>query len=693
MRPEVLFPLFTDVRTLEGIGPRMAELIGKVCGRRIRDVLLTPPSKLVERRNCPSIGSADTDEIVTLTVTVGGHSPGRRKQQPYKVLVLDETGNLDLTFFNARPDYLRKVLPEGTKRVISGKIEKYRGVAQMTHPDYIFPPEQTGKIPEFETQYPLTAGLTQKMMRKAVAGALNHCPNLPEWLDQTMLAKENWPEFPEALQTIHTPESKITATANSQARQRLAYDELFSNQLALALTREHARKQKGRRFEAKGAYVDEVRTTSSFTPTNAQTHVFEEIRNDLTNPRRMSRLLQGDVGSGKTFVAALTCAHVAEAGAQIAIMAPTEILARQLKQTLKIFLEPANLNVAALTGADRGGRRDALLRGIKEGHIDVICGTHALFQEGVEFADLGLVIIDEQHRFGVQDRFRLTSKGKRPDILVMTATPIPRTLALAAYSDLDISILGEKPAGRKPVETRAVPIQKLHSVADGLERAIAEDNQIYWVCPLVEDSDLIDLASVEERFRHLSSRFGDKVGLLHGKLSAKEKEAVSESFKRGNFDILVATTVIEVGIDAPNATIMVIEHAERFGLAQLHQLRGRVGRNDKESACILLYKRPLTENAKTRLNILRETDNGFLIAEEDWNLRGSGDLLGSRQSGLPVYRLADIDKHKTLLETAVKDARLLSKSDPKLETQRGQAARVLLYLFEREIGVSLMQSA
>ncbi|PHS37646.1 MAG: ATP-dependent DNA helicase RecG [Robiginitomaculum sp.] len=692
MRPDILFPMFADISTVSGIGPRSADLLDKAVGRRIRDVVLTPPSGLVERIKLPAISSAVDGDMVVLKVTIDKHSPGATRRLPYRVFVSDDSGELELTFFHAHPDYLLRILPPGGDVVISGKIEHFRGQAQMTHPDYILPVKDAGQIPQFETLYPLTKGLSQKMARKAVDGALVKSPELPEWQDPHLLAKNDWPSWRAALQALHAPASKIEASDDSLHRRRLAYDELLARQLALALSREHSRRQDGRSFKAIGEYVKEVLDGAPFKPTGAQSRTFAEIQADLSADTRMARLLQGDVGAGKTFVAALAAAHVCEAGAQVAIMAPTEILARQHKISLDAFLSPANLVVEALTGRDKGKQRQAILSGLADGHIDVLCGTHALFQEHVEFNNLGLAIIDEQHRFGVRDRLRLSQKGSRPDILVMTATPIPRTLALTSYGDMDISRLDEKPAGRLPIDTRIVPVDKMHAVIDGLERVLEKGEQVYWVCPLVEDSQILDLASAEERFRHLTARFGDRVGLLHGRMKAKEKEAMSESFKRGQYDILVATTVIEVGVDAPGATVMVIEHAERFGLAQLHQLRGRVGRNDKQSTCILLYKGPLGVSSKARLNIMRETEDGFVIAEEDWTLRGSGDLLGARQSGLPAYKLAILDKHKNLLETAVTDARLLASTDRDLTTKRGQAARVLLYLFEQDIGIKLMQS-
>ena len=691
-RPTDLNPFFSETTSLKGVGPRVAEALGRAMGTRLKDLLLTPPSSLIDRSNRPKISDAKTDEICTFHVTVGQHIVPSNRNRPYRVRVFDETGDMTLTFFKARADYLNRVLPEGSQRIVSGKTEVFNAQLQMTHPDYILHPDKIDELRLYETLYPLSAGLSQKVAGKAMMGALQRLPTLPEWLDKNMLSKQDWPSFHEAIIRIHQPEHPIDIKIDAPPRLRLAYDELLAKQLAIAIVRENTRRSKGRALQASGQYVDDVLKGAPFKPTNAQNQAFAEISADMTSPYRMARLLQGDVGAGKTFVAALACAQAAEAGVQTALMAPTEILARQHAQTLKSLLAPAGLTVEAVTGRDKGNSRDALATGLAEGYIDVVVGTHALFQEKVEFKDLGLVIIDEQHRFGVHDRLKLTEKGHKPDLLVMTATPIPRTLALTSYGDLDISKLDEKPAGRKPIETRILPMQRLDDVIEGVERAIKKGDQIYWVCPLVEDSDLIDLTSVEDRHRQLSAIFGDRVGLLHGRMSGQEKESISQGFKRGTYDILVATTVIEVGVDAPNATIMVIEHAERFGLAQLHQLRGRVGRGDKQSTCLLLYKGPLSVNGKSRLEIMRQTEDGFLIAEKDWELRGSGDLLGARQSGLPEYKLADLDRHKSLLETAVQDARFLTQQDPQLSSERGQAARNLLYLFEQDFGIALMKA-
>ncbi|WP_300552518.1 ATP-dependent DNA helicase RecG [Maricaulis sp.] len=693
MRPEILFPLFQDITALPGIGPRLAALLAKLAGPRVKDVLWLKPSSLVDRRRKVGIAEAPEGQIVTIQAQVEEHLPGRRKGQPYKVRLYDPTGFLHLIYFHPRGDYLSKLLPVGETRIISGKVERFGSEIQMVHPDLVMSEQEAETTALLEPVYPLTTGLTGKTVRKAMAGALKLLPDLPEWIDADLLVERRWPAFSDALTALHAPEDAQALEADNPVRERLAFDELLARQLALQLVRSRRKRQAGRALQGDGSRVGALLKHAPFAPTGAQQRSFAEIEQDMAEPERMTRLLHGDVGAGKTFVAALAAARAAEAGTQTALMAPTEILARQHARTLKALLEPAGLKVIALTGRDKGKARAQLLEQMAQSEVDVICGTHALFQEGVEFGDLGLVVIDEQHRFGVSDRLRLTAKGYRPDTLVMTATPIPRTLSLAVYGDLDVSRLDEKPAGRIPPTTRLISMDRVDDVIDGLRRALAKGERVYWVCPLVEESENSELTAAEDRWRYLRAALGDDgIGLLHGRMKPAEKEAIANAFRAGEIKVLVATTVIEVGVDAPDATIMIIEHAERFGLAQLHQLRGRVGRGDKRSSCLLLYKPPLGETAQARLEMLRESDDGFRIAEEDWRLRGAGDPLGLRQSGLPDFKLAEIEAHADLIELANDWAKLIVARDPELTEETGQALRHLLYLFDQDTGIRLLKS-
>jgi len=694
MRPQVLFPLFADLTTLPGVGPRLAPLIEKAAGgARTGDLLACLPTGLIDRTRRVTIAQAgEAEGLVTLEAEIDQHLRPKSLKQPYKVRLRDETGFLHLVFFNARKDYLARMLPEGERRVISGKPERFGAETQIVHPDLMAKPGEIAEADLLQPVYPLTAGLSINVMRKAVAAALERAPELPEWIEASLLQKAAWPSWRTALLTAHHPRDGDDLEPHAPARRRLAFDELFAHQLALKIARRSRRAAGGRALQGDGRVVDRVLDAAPFKPTGAQSRAFEAAAHDMASGERMMRLVHGDVGSGKTFVAALCAARAAEAGTQTALMAPTEILARQHAATLKSFLEPAGLVVEALTGRDKAARRRELLDGLGSGAVDVICGTHALFQEGVEFADLGLVVIDEQHRFGVSDRRKLTSKGKSPHTLAMSATPIPRTLTLAAYGDLDVSRLDEKPPGRKPVDTRIVSAARLQEVMDGLGRAVEQGERAYWVCPLVEEDEDSELIAAESRHAALEQYLGLRVGLLHGRMPAPEKTRIADAFRAGDYDILVATTVIEVGVDAPDATIMVVEHAERFGLAQLHQLRGRVGRGDKASRCLLMYHGKLGETARARLEIMRATEDGFKIAEEDWRLRGSGDPLGLRQSGLPDYRFADLAAHADLLSIASDAAEYdMAREDP-FGGPRGEALRILLYLFERDEGVRLMRS-
>ncbi len=698
MRPEILFPLFAPARTLPGIGPRLETLVAKLVGvkpgeTKVVDLCWHLPVGLVDRRRRPKIAEARDGEIATLEVHVGLHVAPRSKRLPYRVHVHDETGEMQIVFFNVHGDYLAKALPEGSTRIVSGRVEFYQGAPQMTHPDHIVAPEELASLPLLEPIYPLTAGLPLKAVQKAARAAVERAPELPEWQDGPWLKARGFAAWHASLEAAHEPQAEADLAPESAARARLAYDELLANQLALGVVRLRMRNLPGRAVKGDGRLREKVAAALPFALTGAQRTALAEIDADMGASRRMLRLLQGDVGSGKTVVALLAMLTAVEAGFQAAMMAPTEILARQHHASLVPLCEAAGVRLELLSGREKGARRATILQGLATGEIDILVGTHALFQEDVAFKALALAVVDEQHRFGVHQRLQLQSKGGTgTDILVMTATPIPRTLTLTAYGDMEVSRLTEKPPGRKPVDTRALPIERLEEVVEGMHRALARGARAYWVCPLVEESEDLDVTAAEERYRHLQTIFGDVVGLVHGRMRAADKDAAMARFAAGETRLLVATTVIEVGVDVPSATVMVIEHAERFGLAQLHQLRGRVGRGADRSSCLLLYQSPLGETAAARLKIMRETEDGFRIAEEDLRLRGAGELLGTRQSGVPSFRLADVERHGELLAAAHDDARLILDRDPELESPRGRALRVLLYLFERDEAIRYLRS-
>ncbi len=580
----------------------------------------------------------------------------------------------------------------GEERVVSGRLERYDGTLQMTHPDYIATPAEIAQLKRVEPIYPMTAGLTPKILGRAVQAAVARAPEMPEWLDPSLLRKMKWPAWHTALWVAHNPTSEEDLSPNTPARRRLAYDELLANQLAMALVRADQRRPQGRSIARDGRLRARVIAALPYKLTDAQQQALTEIDADLASPHRMLRLLQGDVGSGKTVVALLAMLNAVEAGGQAALLAPTDILARQHLATIEPLAAAAGLSVTLLTGRDKGKARSAILQGLANGSLPLVVGTHALLQEDVIFKDLAFAVVDEQHRFGVEQRLALSDKGKQAHLLTMTATPIPRTLMMTAYGDLDVSRLTEKPPGRKPVDTRTLPLERLDEVIAAVRRAIAAGARIFWVCPLVDESDVLDLAAAEQRHAHLRATFGERVGLVHGKMKSAQRDIAMAGFAEGRLDILVATTVIEVGVDVPAASVMVVEHAERFGLAQLHQLRGRIGRGEAQSTCLLLYQTPLGETAKARLSILRETEDGFLIAEEDLRLRGAGEILGTRQSGLPDFRLAQPAEHADLIPIAHDDARLILNRDPALAAPRGKSLRILLYIFERDAGVKTLRA-
>jgi ATP-dependent DNA helicase RecG len=699
MRPPILNPLFASLSALPGIGPKVEKLFARLLGRdgeppRVIDLLFHLPTGFVDRRNQPKLSEVKPDTVVTVAVTVERHRPPppNRPRAPYNIDASDDTNTLMITYFNARKDYLQKLFPEGALRYVSGTATLYDGHLQMVHPDRVVDAEGLARLPLLDPVYPLTEGLYPNQVGKAIEHALQRLPALPEWQDAAWRKRNDYPSFADALRSIHRPAEPNDIAPEGAAWSRLAYDELLASQLALALLRLHMRTRAGRGSAAEGRLRARIVKALPYALTPSQARAVTDIVADLAQPQRMLRLLHGDVGSGKTVVALLAAAHVIEAGRQAALMAPTEILARQHFATIAPLARSAGIRLAILIGRERGREREDILAGLAAGDVDLVVGTHALFQENVAFHDLALAIVDEQHRFGVHQRLALARKGEAVDLLVLTATPIPRTLVLTYFGDMDISELREKPAGRQKIDTRAVPLERLNEVIDAVKRALDDGRRVYWVCPLVEESESVDLAAAEERYAALAKRFGETVDLVHGRMRGTDKDRAMERFAKGETRLLVATTVIEVGVDVPEASVMVIEHAERFGLAQLHQLRGRIGRGAARSTCILLYKAPLGPTAKARLAILRETEDGFRIAEEDLRLRGEGDVLGTRQSGDPGFRIARIGVHGKLLTAARDDAALMLARDPKLKLPRGEALRDLLYLFARDEAIKLLEA-
>jgi ATP-dependent DNA helicase RecG len=650
MRPEILFPLFASVSTLKGVGAKVQPLVEKLAGPLVRDLLFLAPSAIIRRRRTTSDQVQD-GEVVTLTVTIESHTPARG-QTPWKIRAFDTAGFVNLVWFKGHGQHLKDTHPVGAQRIVSGKAERrFRDELQIAHPDYMLIPDKAADIPDVETVYPATAGLPSRTIRKLALGALERAAELPEWQDRAWMTRERFPAWRAALEALHNPAGEGDLNPQTPVRRRLAYDELLAHQLALA-QRKAARKAEPALPIPAGDLVDKAEAALPYKLTGAQIRALSEIRGDLASGERMSRLVQGDVGSGKTVVCMLAMADV------------------------------AGLRVLLLTGRDKGGVRAEKLMALMDGTAAVAVGTHALFQDEVRFRALSLAVIDEQHRFGVNDRRRLQEKGEAAHLLAMSATPIPRTLELTVFGDLDVSRIDEKPPGRTPVATRASPMSRLPEVIARLKAAVDGGAQAFWICPMVAESEITDLAAAESRATHLRQLMGPKVGLVHGQMPAQEKDATMAAFAEGRLSVLVATTVVEVGVNVPNATIMIIEQADRFGLAQLHQLRGRVGRGHRESACVLLYDPPLGEIAEKRLDILRRTDDGFLIAEKDLELRGGGDPLGLKQSGFPAYRLADPAAHRDMIAAAADDARLILARDPQLASERGRALTVLQQLFD-----------
>ena len=691
-RPEALFTLFAPLVALPGVGDKLAGLLKKKIGSHVVDLLRHLPVGVIDRTKRPAIPNIEHGALVTLEVLVTKHDkPPWQSRRPWRVFAENETGQIEIIFFRTKGDYVEKLLPLGQKRIISGRAEWFQHKVQIAHPDHVVAPEKAGQLPMYEPVYPLTAGLTPKMIQKAMQGGLERVPALPEWFDSSLLAWFQGPTWDQAMQKVHRPERAHDLMPGSPERARLAYDELLANQMALAIVRHLSTREQGRVFAGDGQLRRQLIENLPFTLTGAQDRVIREILTDQHQSDRMLRLVQGDVGAGKTLVALMAMLNVMETGAQSALLAPTEILARQHFASISAMLEPLGIKPGLLLGKMKAAEKRETLAGMANGGLPIVIGTHALLSDGVEFHDLGLAVVDEQHRFGVRQRLILGEKGQGVDVLVMTATPIPRTLAMTAYGDLMSSQIDEKPPGRKPITTTSLPIDRADDVIARLKTVLAEGKQAYWICPLVDESDVLDVQAAEERFTMLKAALPHaNPQLVHGRMDAETRDAAMEDFRSGEAKLLVATTVVEVGVDVPQASIMIIEHAERFGLAQMHQLRGRVGRGHDASSCLLLYKAPLSETATARLNIMKDSNDGFRIAEEDLKLRGPGEVLGRRQSGDPEFTLADLAYHGDLLELARDQVHRILEENPTLEGTEGERIKLLLALFERDRAVTYL---
>ncbi|AIL12272.1 hypothetical protein IM40_00060 [Candidatus Paracaedimonas acanthamoebae] len=688
--------LFSSVATINGVGPTTAHLLQKLGCTIIRDLLWHLPQEVQIRRFSPAIKFACPNELITLQVRVINHSVLRKQKgrlTSYRVICSDSEDSIELVFFNPNLSYLKNALVVGSEVIISGRFEIYKGRFQMTHPDHIGPLTSRAFWEGAEPIYPLTQGLPQKMLQKIIKASLIKCPQLPEWLSSHILKKYHWPSWQTALQKLHSPSHENDLHLGHTCRRRLAYDEILSNQLSLILTRCQAEVAQGHALTGDGHLQQKVLETLPFNLTQDQVKALAEIQQDMASSSRMVRLLQGDVGSGKTIVAFLCMVKAVEAGYQVALLAPTEILARQHYKTMEDWARTAGVSLELLIGKDTTKRRQKIYQSLAEGDVNIVIGTHALIQPEVQFKNLGFIVIDEQHRFGVEQRLNLSEKGINIDILSMTATPIPRTLMLTVFGDLSSSYLRQKPSNRKDIITTTIPLARLNEIVMSLKRALHKGDKVYWVCPLIEESESLDLAAAEERFAMLQTLFPEKVGLIHGRLRSHEKEVTMQAFIEGSIKILVATTVIEVGVHVEDASVIIIEHAERFGLAQLHQLRGRIGRGSQESYCLLLYGESLNPTARARLNVMRSTTDGFKIAEEDLKLRGGGEAFGVKQSGMPSFKFFDPIAHQDLLLQAHDNARAILSKDPHLLGPQGQALRILLRLFEKEQTFKYLKAA
>ena len=671
--------LFEDVSVIEGVGKKLSVYLKKKRIEKVNDLLWNLPYSFTDRSETATIDRLEVGKIFTIKVKVIKYNFPRIRNLPSKVFCKDEFGEIDLIFFISREGDIRKILPLNEWIAVSGKVNFFRKKYQITNPTYVEKIDKIELVKKIIPKYSLTEGLSEKIYSKIIEKVFLEMPEIEEWHDKNFIKKMNFSSWKDSIKKLH--DSKILKDLNSSYLKRLAYDEIFANLLFHSNNRKKIRKIKKNKKKFAKISSSKLVESLSYKLTNGQKKIINEIEIDLMSSQRMFRILQGDVGSGKTIISIVAALNVVEAGYQCGLMAPTAILAEQHFVLLKKLIEKTNLkiNFALLTGKTESKKRKIILNDLKNNKIHFVIGTHALFQQTINFNNLGLIIIDEQHKFGVQQRINFAKKGgSNCDVLLMSATPIPRTMIMSIYGDMDTSRLEEKPFQRKKTITLSKPENKINDLWPFIKRKIVEKEQIFWVCPLIEDSNKLDFSSTAKLYKLLNKKFNKKVGIIHGALNQEEKEKVLKEFLDNKISILVSTTVIEVGIDFPNATVIVIENANKFGLAQLHQLRGRIGRGSKPGTCILMFKNQLSQNARKRIQILKLSDDGFFIAEEDMKLRGYGDLIGFKQSGIKLFKVADPVHHEDLFKLAEKN--IYDMDDKELNNVRYE---FLLKLFDK----------
>ncbi len=686
-RPSFLYPLFSEITLIPGIGPKTFKLLENKIGKNVIDLLFHLPHTVINRLNNLDLKHCPKNSIITKKILITKHiSNFYNSKRPFKLLGSCENIEIEIIFFNYKGQYIEKNFPVNSTVIVSGKINWVNERVKFTNPDYIYDVNHSNNIPKFEPIYPLTAGINNKLLGKSIRHAITLIPSdLPEWIPNKIIKENNWPSFEQALRFIHVPNSRIEVDKRSSCLQRLSFDEAFANQLGIQIYQQKYQVLNVNKIKCESKYFNKCLKSLSFNLTNSQNECIEDLYSDLCSKTQMKRILQGDVGSGKTIVALAAILNVIENSKQAALMAPTDLLSNQHYNFIKNITKDLNITVALLTAKIDKEKRILILNKISRGHIDIVIGTHSLISDKVTFNNLGIAVIDEQHKFGVVQRSKVLAKGENVHLLLLTATPIPRSLSMTIYGDLDLSEIKEKPKNRKKIITKILPLEKYEKVKMAISRALENEEKVYWVCPVLEETEKIDLVSLNNRFKILTKSFSKfNPSLAHGKMDNDEREKSIERFFNNESKILIASTVIEVGIDIPDATIIIIENAERFGLAQLHQLRGRVGRSSLQSYCILMYGKNISDVGKLRLKTMRDTDDGFFIAEKDLELRGPGEVFGTRQSGEIEFKLLPfIDREKLIL---AKDLAINVVSTNNLNFEH----EVLLSLFNKDEYIKLI---